>query len=66
MGRGKSKGKQQKGLSGPKESRVTAELHPVTPLDIDLDINNERQLCKQVQWGVGYLWAGEGEQKRFR
>jgi hypothetical protein len=48
------------------KSVLTAGMHLKTPLNIDLNINNESQDCKI---GTVYLWGGdfwEGESERRR
>jgi hypothetical protein len=41
-------------------------IHWNTPLNIDLDSNNERQDYKICTVGDEYLWEGEGEQMGLR
>jgi hypothetical protein len=50
----KGKGEQLKGLNSPKWSTLTMGIHWDTPLNINLNINNENQDCK-----VGTVCAGE-------
>jgi hypothetical protein len=54
-------------MNQPKQSILTGVINQETPLNIDLEINNEKQTVKQVRGGAGRgdtCGRGEGGWRR--